>query len=136
MSIEANKAIVRRFIEGVYNQGDLSWVDELIAPNYANEQRGIRGPEEYKQRTIENSNTFMADGKITIEEMIAEGDKVVIRSTVTGTHKGEFRGTPASDKSVVLPVIFIHRVEGGRVAERWNQADFVGLLQQIGATQI
>ena len=73
---------------------------------------------------------------MTIDDQFAEGDKVATRATFTGTHKGEFMGTPPTDKSVSLPVLFIHRLEGGKVAERWNQGDTLGLLQQIGATQI
>ena len=76
------------------------------------------------------------DLHLTIDDQIAEGDKVVTRATATGTHKGDFGGVSPTDRSTVLPIIFIHRIEGGKLAERWVQFDQIGLLQQIGSTQI
>ena len=69
----------------------------------------------------------------TIEDMIAEGDKVATRFTARGTHQGEFQGVPPTGKQIVLTGLIINRVAGDRIAEQWHEIDAVGLMQQIGA---
>ena len=74
------------------------------------------------------------DFKATIDDLVAEGDKVVIRQTWTGTHKGEFMGVPPTGKSVSFGVIDILRIAGGKVVEHWGLMDSMSLMQQLGAS--
>jgi predicted ester cyclase len=73
------------------------------------------------------------DFKATIEDIVAEGDKVVVRQTFSGTHKGEFMGVPPTGKSISIGVIDIIRVDGGKFVEHWGQMDTTGMIQQLGA---
>jgi len=97
MSVEENKIIVRRLYEEAWNSRDLSVVDEIFAPNHVHHDPSnpvdIKGPEGTQQRITEVIATF-PDIRFIIEDMIAEGNKVAVRSTVRGTHKGEFMGEP------------------------------------------
>ena len=134
MAVEENKAIVRRFYEGL-NQRNLAVVDELIAGNFVANLGGledIRGPEGVKGN-IATFLTAFPDLHRAIEDMVAEGDKVVIRLTVTGTHQGEFAGIAPTGKQVTWAVITINRVVGGKCVETWEVIDMLGLLQQLGA---
>jgi predicted ester cyclase len=72
------------------------------------------------------------DGHMTIDDLVVEGDKVVARYTLTGTHKGEFMGIPATNKKVTGWVIEIDRVAGGKCVEGWSRMDTLGLMQQLG----
>lgn len=120
---EENKAIVSRFLDELWNQNNAGIRDELATPDYPSTHR------------VDEMRAGFPDIQLTIDDQIAEGDQVVTRATATGTHKGEFMGKSPTDRSITLPIIFIHRLEGGRVAERWNQMDQVGLYEQISATQ-
>jgi len=136
MATEQDKALIRRFIEELFNQGNMSLADEILAPNFVeNEQLppGIpNGREGVKVMSTMLRSAF-PDFKATIEDILAEGDKVVIRMTWSGTHKGEFMGIPATGKSISIGVIDIIRIAGGKLVEHWGQMDSMGLMQQIGA---
>ncbi|MBI1924864.1 ester cyclase, partial [Candidatus Poribacteria bacterium] len=131
---EANKAIVRRLHEEVWNQRKLSVVDEIISPTFVRHippNPDIRGPEGLKQYAIALLTGF-PDFHLTTEDMIAEGDKVVNRFTARGTHKGEFLGIPPTGKPVIATGIGIFHIVGGLIEEDWLLLDNVGLLQQLG----
>lgn len=136
MSAEENKALVRRFIEEIFNQGNMPAVDEILAPGFVEHEElppGIpRDREGVKQLTGMLRSAF-PDFKASIEDVIAGGDKVVIRMVWNGTHKGEFMGIPPSGNSISVEVIDIMRLEGGKVVEHWGQMDNMGLMQQLGA---
>ena len=134
MSAE-NKAIVRRFFEEAVNKGNMTVVDELIAQNYI-EHKGPVGPpsgiEGFKQ-FIAMVATAFPDLQVTIEDLIAEGDKVVARVTVRGTHKGTLMGNiPPTGKHAVWTGIDIFQIANGKIVGRWNQRDLLGLMQQLG----
>lgn len=135
MSTEQNKALVRR-LEEVFNRGNISLVDELFAPDFVEHEElppGIPpGREAVKQLTTMFRSAF-PDFKATIDDIVAEGDKVVIRQTWSGTHKGEFMGVPPTGKSVSFGVIDIVRIAGGKLVEHWGQMDMMGMMQQLGA---
>jgi len=135
MSTEQNKALVRR-LEEVFNRGNISLVDELFAPDFVEHEElppGIPpGREAVKQLTTMFRSAF-PDFKATIDDIVAEGDKVVIRQTWSGTHKGEFMGVPPTGKSVSFGVIDIIRIAGGKFVEHWGQMDMMGMMQQLGA---
>ena len=136
MSTAQNKELVRQMVEKVFNQGNVSQADEFLAPDFAEREElppGIpRDREGVKQLTTMMRSAF-PDFKATIDDMIAEGDKVVIRQTWSGTHKGEFMGIPPTGKSVSFGVIDILRMAGGKCVEHWGQMDSMSLMQQLGA---
>ncbi|HHW51167.1 MAG TPA: ester cyclase [Pseudoclavibacter sp.] len=136
MSTEQNKALVRRMVEEFFNQGNIGQADEFLAHDFVEHEElppGIpSGREGVKQLTAMMRSAF-PDFKATIDDMVAEGDKVVIRQTWSGTQKGEFMGVPPTGKSVSFGVIDILRMVGGKCVEHWGQMDSMGLMQQLGA---
>jgi steroid delta-isomerase-like uncharacterized protein len=138
MSVEENKAIVRRFIEEA-TRGNLAIVDELVAPGFvfhnpADPDVG-GGPEGMRRWLAGNSEAF-PDFRFTIEDQIAEGTKVVTRLTGRGTHQGEAFGIPATGKPVTITAIFIDEVADGKLVGHWDEADILGVMQQLGAVPL
>jgi steroid delta-isomerase-like uncharacterized protein len=135
MSIEENKAIVSRATEEIFNKNNLAVVDELYATNFVSHGSDIPGVtpdrEGYKQ-FVTMSRTALPDFHTTIEDMIAEGDKVVQRFTAHGTHKGEFMGIPPTGKQVTITGIAIDRIAGGKIVENWVNIDMLGMMVQLG----
>ena len=133
MSIEQNKVLVRRCIEEVFNKGDVTAIDEFFAPNFIPPlQPGVtRDREGYKQFVAAFFVGF-PDLHVTVEDMIAEGDKVVFRATNNGTHKGEFIGIAPTGKQATWTEIGIWRIEGGKIVEIWSEVDKLSHMQQLG----
>ena len=134
MSVEENKVIARRLIEEVFNEGNLDVIPELIAPDFVGVGSG--GPEGFKQVTILYLNAF-PDLHQTIEDMVAEGDKVAVRVLVRGTHDGEFPSSffgPISPtgKGFAITETSIVRIDGNKIVERRSDWDQFGLFQQLG----
>ena len=137
MSIEENKAVMRRILEEIYNKGNVSVADELVSPEYNYDHEGglgrNRGVESYKQFASMVLKAF-PDHHITLEDIIAEGDKVVIRCTVTGTHTGgDYMGIAPTGKQFKMSAIIISRIVDGQIVEQWENADLFTQLQQLGA---
>lgn len=135
MSIEENKAIIRRWVEG-YNNHDPSIVDELISDDYVLHAPGgqdIKGPESFKQMFIANLPIF-PDIHYTIDDMVAEGDKVAVRYTMTATHQGEYMGITATGKRITLTQAFFYRLAGGKIVEALPYSDQLVLFQQLGVS--
>ena len=133
MSTEDNKALVRRAIEDL-NQGNLGEAERYFTPNFvyhdaANPQ--VHSREEYRQ-FLTNMQAALS-GQFTVEDLIAEGDKVVARYTARATHRGQWRGIPPTGKQVVVTGTNTYRFAEGKIAEIWQNADTLSLLQQIGA---
>ncbi len=130
---EQNKAVVRRVYEAFENGPGA--MDEVLAPDVVVHGPGAPGPmdrEAFKQ--FRNAMyTGFPDLHHTIEDLIAEGDKVASRFTARGTHKGEFQGVPATGKQIVITGLNVNRVAGDKLAEQWHEFDGVGLMQQLGA---
>jgi steroid delta-isomerase-like uncharacterized protein len=134
MSTEENKPIVRRFLEE-FNKRNLAVTDELYDADYIIHLPGgqeVRGPDGMKQLLTWFLITF-PDFRVTIEDLIAEGDRVVFRSTRTGTHKGEWLGIAPTGKQVTWTYITIYRIEEGKIVEEWAEGDYLGMMQQLGA---
>jgi predicted ester cyclase/uncharacterized protein YndB with AHSA1/START domain len=130
--LAANKALYRRWFEDVVG-GALELADELLAPDYRLHFPGLPGPvdrEGHKQLVTMFRSAF-PDWVETVEDVIAEGDRVVIRVTGCGTHEGEFQGIAATGKRVSASGIGIGRIAGGRIAEAWAAYDAAGLHQQL-----
>ena len=132
--MEDNKALVRRWIEG-WNRGkELEVTDEVYDANYILHDPGnpgLAGLRELKGALIMYRTAF-PDFHITIEELIAEGDKVIVRYTDRGTHKGDFMGIPPTGKRFTATGIGINRISGGKIVEGWANWDMLGLMQQLG----
>jgi steroid delta-isomerase-like uncharacterized protein len=132
---EENKRLVRRLVNEIWNQGKLELIDELVDANYVRHDPAwpepIHGQEGLRQY-IAATRHAIADGQFTIEDLIAEGDKVVTRWTLQGTQQGEFMGIPPTWREVSLTGISIMRVENGRIAEVWDGYDALSLMQQLG----
>jgi len=135
VGLEENKVLARRFISEGWDKGNLGILDELLAPTYVdhNPPPGLPADREGAKQGITLFRTAFPDLKNTIEDLVAEGDKVVGRLISRGTHRGEFQGIPPTGKQVVVEGIFIGRVAGGKLVETWGQFDAIGLLQQLGA---
>ena len=134
MTEEKNKALNRRFVEEVINQGNIDAIDELIDPgvvDHAAPPGFPTGREGAKQFAAMMRSAF-PDLHLTIEDMIAEGDKVVVRGTWNGTHEGQFMGIAASGRRVRVSQIDITRCADGRMVEHWEQFDALRLMQQLG----
>jgi len=132
--IEAqNKEIVHRFLEEVWNQGKLDAVDDIVTNDIIIHVAGrdIKGIENFKKFILGYRNAF-PDIKFTIEELIAQGDKVAERFTVRGTHQGELQGIPPTGKQIKITSIDIARYVDGKMVERWGQPDFLGMMMQLG----
>ncbi len=132
MSTEDNKANVRRGFEAV-NQKNLAVFDELLTPDvvFHSASTTMQGLEAYKQ-VLSVYVTAFPDLQFTIEDVIAEGDTVVVRYTTRGTHQGNFRGIPPTGKQVSGTGMFIDRLVNGKAVEQWINGDDLGLLQQLG----
>jgi steroid delta-isomerase-like uncharacterized protein len=136
MSAEANKALFRRYVEEGWAKGNVAVADEVFADRYAAHQpdgsEEERGPEDVKQFLRQYREAF-PDLQITIEDQIAEGDKVVTRWSSRGTHRGEFRSITPTGNQVRLTGIGIFRFSDGKVVESWDNFDQLGMLRQLGA---
>ena len=131
---EENKALVRRSFEEVWNDKNLDALDEIVAPDVVNHSSPPGLPE-----GVEGNKAFIGmylsafpDTKMTIEDMIATGDKVVTRWVATGTHDGELMGIPPTGKHVTVTGIGIDRISGGKIVESWGEFDALGMMQQLG----
>lgn len=133
-TLEQNKAVIRRFSAEVWNQGDLDVMDELFDPQYVNHNPVPgQGPDrDGHKRVIASVRTGLPDIRETIEDMVAEGDRVVYRWTVTATHSGEVLGVPGTGKQIRFGGIEIYRLENGRIMERWGVFEQLSMLTQLG----
>ncbi len=136
---EGNKRIFRRYFEEVLNAGNLDLIDALIAPNYVSHYpTGYDfggGPDDVKQ-IVTTVRTGFPNVHFTVEDVLAEGDRVVGRWTFRGTHHGDFMGIPPSGNSVSVVGIAIYRIVDDKIAEAWVAWDALGLMQQIGADPV
>jgi steroid delta-isomerase-like uncharacterized protein len=131
---QENKVIVLRHWEEVVSKGKLDLIDEIFAPDFVAHEadQDIRGPEGVRQFILMLRAAF-PDLQVTVEDVLAEGDKVVQRWSAHGSHQGELMGLAPSGKRISVAGITISRFEGGKVAEEWELYDMRGMMQQLGA---
>lgn len=131
-----NLAVVRRVINEAWNKGNLEVLDELVAASYVGHDPNVphpsRGPEGFKESVMTARTTF-ADFQMTVEDLVAAGDRVAGRITLRGTHSGALAGLPPTGKSVEFSGMFVRRLENGQLVEGWGLTDLFGLLRQLGA---
>ena len=134
---EENKAIMRRFYEAM-NKGDLSIIDELAADDLVDHDEMAKAFPPGKEGARQMFQMMLAafpDMKMEAHEMVAEGDKVFVLGTMTGTHKGDFMGMAATGKRVAVPMADLVRFKDGKAAEHWGVTDGGVLLQQLGVVE-
>ena len=131
---EANKAVARRYNAEIVNQGNLALIDELFSadsiyrgPNFPE----LRGREARKQY-FASLRSAVPDLHVTLDELIAEGDKVVLRWSLTGTHRGEFQGIASTGKKVSISGISILCLTSGMITDEFQEWDSLGYMQQLG----
>jgi len=135
--VAANKALIARWFEEVWNQGRADLIDQMRAPEtvatgLAGGGHESRGPEPFKA-FYNNLRLALPDLRLTVEDMLGEGDKVAVRISIEGTHMGDALGVPPTGSSVRFGGIILARIENGRIAQAWNSLDLLSLLKQIGA---
>ena len=132
------KSIVRRLYEEVWNKRKLHVMGELVSPSHAlhgsNFSGSAIGPEAYKQQVALLVAGF-PDLRFTIEDMVTEQDKVVVCWTLSGTHKGEYLGIPATNKKVSMEGITIHHIANGRIMDSYRSWDMWGMMRQLGVVK-
>jgi steroid delta-isomerase-like uncharacterized protein len=132
---EANKALVRLLLEEDISRGDEAVAERIIYPDFVDHtnppgmQHGLNG----HKAIVRLFRAAFPDQWWQIEDLIAEGDKVVARTTMRGTHRGDFFGVSATGRAVTLSGVHVMRVADGKIAEHWGSNDDLGLLRQIGA---
>ena len=133
MSPEENKAIVHRAYEAI-NQNNLDALDELVASDIVDHDPvpgqgpGLEGVKQY----FSSMHTAFPDFQMDVEDMIAEGDKVVARVKVGGTHQGEFMGIDPTGNRVTITGVDILRIAEGKIVEHWGKFDDLSMMQQLG----
>mgnify|MGYP001380126401 CR=1 FL=1 len=133
MSAEENKAIVRKYLDEAWSKRNVGILDELMAPNYARYLPGQDKPldrEGQKQR-IAGFHAAMPDLAFFVEDLFAEGDRVVFRVMIRGTQQGAFMGIAPTGKQLTVTAIDIARLENGKIVDHWGQMDMLGLMRQL-----
>ncbi|HSD58183.1 MAG TPA: ester cyclase [Methanotrichaceae archaeon] len=133
MSTEENKEIVRRFFELGPSQGNMSAAKELLAPNFVLHvplpaAPGIQGIGD----VVTACRAAFEHLNVTVDDMVAEGDRVAARFTARGIHRGAFMGLPPTGKPITMTGIEIFRIQDGKITEIWGEANLLGLMQQLG----
>jgi steroid delta-isomerase-like uncharacterized protein len=133
-----NKDIIRHAIEEIWHNRNLSIIDELYATDFVNHSlpSGYAQDLESEKKLVSAFHTAFPDFKFTIDDMIAEGDKVVMRGNWCGTHEGEFMGLPPTSKRVTVTEIAIFRLAWGKIAELWANTDLWSLMKQLGGNAL
>jgi steroid delta-isomerase-like uncharacterized protein len=131
---EQNKALARRIFEEIETRGNVSAAEQIFASDFVNhlpfgEMHGVEAAKQFGSML----RTAFPDLQTTVEDQIAEGDRVATRWTARGTHRGEFLGVPASGRSMQIMGMTISRVADGKIVEQWGNPDLFSLMQQLGA---
>ena len=139
MSAEQSKRVARRFIEELWNGRRLELADELVAPDCVTHQLRSGAEDEGTPRTPDMIKHHVAewlaafpDLRFQIEQMIAEGDQVMTRCVMQGTHEGAWFGVQPSGQQISVRLVIVQRIAGGRIAEDWVLVESLGLFQQLG----
>ena len=138
MSAQENKEKARRMLEEAFGQGKLEVVDEVLDPDFVcydpNSESGAVGGADTIKQEIEWFRNAIPDLTYTVDDQVAEGEKVVSRYTATGTHQGEFFGVTPTGKRIEMSGIQIDRFDdNGRMVEEWPEYDLLGAMKQMGA---
>jgi steroid delta-isomerase-like uncharacterized protein len=135
MSTKTNKTTFRHLVDELINNKNYEVIDELFAPDFVEHEEipGIDLGREGLRQAFQMFHIAFPDLQVTIQDILADGDKVVARERWTGTHQGEFMGMPATGKQVDFSVIDIVRLAEGKLVEHWAVSDMLVLMTQLGA---
>jgi steroid delta-isomerase-like uncharacterized protein len=130
-----NKALMRRFYEELWSKGNLEAIPELVAEDFVDHQAPVGQPSGREELAglVVMWRTGFPDMRETVEDLISEGDKVVGRFLMRGTHRGEFMGVAPTGRSVTMSGIDVVRIADGRISEFWYAEQMLELMQQLGA---
>ena len=128
----ANKALLRRFYNAVYVDWNMTLVDEVVSPQFTSHDwsGGATGPQAFR-KYYAAMRLAVPDARYEVDDLIAEGDRVVVRWRLLGTHRGEFAGIAPTGRAIALRGIAIYRVDAGKLMERWVVSDLYGLLEEL-----
>jgi predicted ester cyclase len=132
MSPEGNKAIVRRYLEEVWNKKNRAILDEVVAPDLVQHVRNVSPGREGIHRFFAMMDHAFPNARMTIEDMIGEADKVMWSFTIHATHTGPFRDIQPTGNPITLTGRALTRMRDGQMAENWNETDDLGMMQQLG----
>ncbi len=137
MSAEENKALARRYLEEIWDKGNVDLIDELFTTDFVRHgppavEGEVRGPEGFKG-LVSTYHAGLPDFRVTIDDMIAEGDRVVSRWMVRGTHQGELMGSAPTGNQVTFTGYLFDRIAGSKIEEEWVDYDTLHVMQEIGA---
>jgi predicted ester cyclase len=130
--MDENVAAFRRLIERGFSEGDLSVVDETVAPNCIEHQRGLKPGAEGVKDTIRTLRAWFSDFRLTIEDLTVDGDLIWARNVGRGVNTGSIMGRPATGKAVAVDVIDLVRFAEGKIVEHWGVPDQIGMMLQLG----
>jgi steroid delta-isomerase-like uncharacterized protein len=135
MSVEENKQLIRRFYDDIVNAGRLEAVDELVAEGFVEHENfpGLEGGREGLRQFVVMLHTAFPDIRIDVHDILADGDRIAVRSSMRGTHRGDFMGIAPTGKVVDVPMMDVIRIENGMAAEHWGVTDTAAMMQQLGA---
>lgn len=134
---DVNEVVYRRFVDVVINHGDDSAMRELVHPNYlyrapGQESRGRDG----LKALFDSYRSGLPDLKVSIDDLVVSGDKVVTSITLNGTHTGDLMGIPATGKPLNVHGMVLSRLEDGKIVEEWEILDMLGMFQQLGVVSL
>jgi steroid delta-isomerase-like uncharacterized protein len=132
MTTETNKATVRRYLETVVGEGHVDLVEEFMAEGIELHGTGLAPGLAAIKKWVAMLDAAFPDRNLTIDDVVAEGDRVVVRTTLSGTHQGEMQGIPATGKAVNQPSVSIFRLANGKIVEGWFATDNLSMMQQLG----
>ena len=133
MSANENSQLMKRFYEEVMNKGNLEFIDEVCSAGYIEHDDGTPSPdrEGLKQHVMMIRSGF-PDTNVAVEEIVADGDTVAARTTIRGTHTGDFMGLPITGKQITVSGMDFTRFAGGKMVEHWGVTDAMAMMQQLG----
>jgi steroid delta-isomerase-like uncharacterized protein len=133
MTTETNKALTRQFMERAFNEGDLTIIDEALAPEGIDHQEPLgTNFATHLKAVITMLRSAFPDLHFEIHDMLAEGELVAFRSTMTGTHRGPFQGLPPTGKQISVAHMHFVRYVDGKTSDLWHVWDIAGLMRQLG----
>jgi steroid delta-isomerase-like uncharacterized protein len=136
VNTEANKALVQRFVEQVFEKLRPGAVDELVADDFVSHTYpASKDGKAYLREAAERMAKALTNIRFVVNDMVAEGDRVAVRLTASATATGDFMGIPAAGKSYEIGEMHLFRLRDGKIVEHWHQYDAAGMMRQLGAKQ-
>jgi steroid delta-isomerase-like uncharacterized protein len=132
VDLDHNKALARRVFEEIFSRGEVAKIDDTYAPDFVDESRGGGSTPDLIRRAVAGWRAACPDLAMQVEDVLAEGNEVVVRWTATGTHKGEWKGLPPTGRHIRVTGESLFRFAGGKIAREWTQLDWLGLYEQLG----